>query len=53
MTLQVAMEYSASSSAVLLRLRTDNFLKRGADVSWLSAFPAEAEVRRVTACNVV
>ena len=41
--LEIAMEYSASSRAVLLRLRTDNFLKRGADVSWLSAFPAESE----------
>ena len=41
--LAVAMQYSASTSAVLLRLRTDNFLMRGADITFLSAFPGERE----------
>jgi len=29
---------------VLLRLRTSTFMQRGADLSFLSAFPGEAEV---------
>jgi len=42
--LSVAMAYCASQrSAVLMRLVTDNFFNRGPDISFLSAFPAEAE----------
>ena len=42
--LAMAVRYSYSANAVLLRLRTDNFLQRGADLSWCSAFPREAEL---------
>lgn len=42
--LKIAMTYSASPNAVLLRLRTKNFMTRGADISFLSAFPGESEV---------
>ena len=41
--LNVAIQYSASSASVLLRLRTTSFMARGADISFLSAFPAESE----------
>ena len=41
--LSVAMRYSASVRAVLLRLITDSFYERGPDISFLSAFPGEAE----------
>ena len=34
----------ARSSSVLLKLETSSFMQRGADVSFLSAFPAEAEI---------
>ena len=37
------MQYSASPKAVLLRLRTKNFMTRGPDISFLSAFPGEDE----------
>ena len=42
--LKVAVQYSASGHAVILRLRTQGFMDRGADISFLSAFPGEAEV---------
>ena len=42
--LGVALKYPASSAAVLLRLRTSSFMQRGADLSYLSAFPAEREI---------
>ena len=45
--LSVALRYSASrtmtSDHVLLRLITDSFYDRGPNVSFLSAFPNEAE----------
>jgi hypothetical protein len=41
--LKTAVKYSASRDAVLLRLRTSNFLMRGADITYLSAFPGERE----------
>jgi hypothetical protein len=41
--LKVAMEYSASEHSLLLRLRTHNFMVRGPNISFLSAFPAEDE----------
>ena len=37
------MEYSASPRAVLLRLRTEDFMTLGPDISYLSAFPGEDE----------
>ena len=40
---QVAMRYSASPQAVILRLRTEDFMTRGPDISFLSAFPGEDE----------
>jgi hypothetical protein len=43
-SLEVAIKYSASSSSVLLKLTTSSFMQRGADLSFLSAFPDEAEV---------
>ena len=44
-SLSVALCYSASTNAaVLLRLLTTSFMQRGADLSYLSAFPDEAEV---------
>jgi hypothetical protein len=42
--LSVAVRYSASRSSVLLRMVTKSFIERGADISYLSAFPCEAEV---------
>jgi hypothetical protein len=41
--LKVAMEYSASAKAVLLRIRTKNFMQRAPEISYLSAFPNEKE----------
>ena len=37
------MRYSLSAESVLLRIHTDSFIKCGADISYLSAFPAEQE----------
>ena len=42
--LKVAVQYAASERSVLLSLRTTSFMQRGADLSFLSAFPGEAEV---------
>ena len=41
--LSVAVEYSLSSQALLFRIVTTSFMQRGADLTFLSAFPAEAE----------
>ena len=38
------MRYSASRKAVMLRLITESFYERGPDISFLSAFPSEAEI---------
>ena len=44
-SLEIAIKYSYwSDSSVLLKLTTSSFMQRGADLSFLSAFPAEAEV---------
>ena len=43
-SVEVALRYAASSSPTLLRLRISNFMQRGADVAFCSAFPAESEV---------
>ena len=43
--LGVALEYSAEgNTAVLLRIISQNFMVRGAQVSWLSAFAHEEEL---------
>ena len=42
--LKVAMEYSLSTSSVLLRIETEDYIKRGVGVRWLSTFPSEEEV---------
>jgi hypothetical protein len=42
-SLEVAMKYSASASALLLRIRTESFMVRAPDISFLSAFPEEKE----------
>ena len=46
--LAVALEYSLSSSehteCLLLKLRTESFMQRGADLDFLSCFPGEKEV---------
>lgn len=42
-SLEVAMKYSASASALLLRIKTESFMERGPDISFLSAFPEERE----------
>jgi hypothetical protein len=44
-SLVTAIKYSYwSDSSVLLKLTTSSFMQRGADLSFLSAFPGEAEV---------
>ena len=42
--LSVAVAYSMSSSSLLFKINTKSFMQRGADLSYLSAFPGEAEV---------
>ena len=42
-SIKIAMEYAASERSLLLRLHTKNFMVRGPDISFLSAFPAEEE----------
>ena len=42
--LAIAAHYGVSKGSLVLRLKVDNFMQFGADVQWLSAFPAEAEV---------
>ena len=39
--LKVAVQYSLSTSSVLLRIETEDFVRRGVPVRWLSAFPTE------------
>jgi hypothetical protein len=43
-SLAVAVQYSLSASSLILKVKTDSFMDRGADLSWVSAFPEEAEV---------
>jgi hypothetical protein len=42
--LKVALQYAASEHAVIMRLRTRGLTCRGADIAFLSCFPAESEV---------
>ena len=43
-SLAVAVQYSLSPSSLLFKISTKSFLQRGAELTFLSAFPAEAEV---------
>ena len=40
----MAVRYSMSARATLLKLRTSDFRSRGVDLRFVSAFPGEAEV---------
>ena len=42
-SLKVAMQYLASENSLLLRVITKNFMVRGPEISFLSAFPEEQE----------
>jgi len=42
--MSVAVHYGLSEGSLLFLLKVDNFMQYGADLQWLSAFPAEAEV---------
>ena len=41
--LEVAVGYALLPHSLLFKIRTPTFMQRGADISFLSAFPAEAE----------
>ena len=41
--LEVALKYSVAEQSILLRLHTTSSMERGADLTYLSAFPGEAE----------
>ena len=41
--LKVALEYASSASSLVLKVNTSNFMNRGVDISWCSAFPGEEE----------
>ena len=40
---QMALQYAASSRGLIFKVRTDNFMGRGASIAFLSSFPAEQE----------
>ena len=42
-SLEVAVRYGLSASTLLFRLSTESFMDRGADLTYLSAFPDEVE----------
>jgi len=42
--LRVAVKYAASAESLLFEIETASFMERGADLSFLSAFPAEREL---------
>ena len=47
--LNVAVDYAVRGSkaaSLILKLRTPSFMQRGADISFLSAFPSEKELVR-------
>jgi len=41
--LSIALRYGLSASSLLFKIHTTSFMTRGADISFLSAFPAECE----------
>jgi hypothetical protein len=42
--IETAVSYSISSESLIFRIVTKNKLQRGAELQWLSAFPAEKEI---------
>ena len=44
--LSVALKYGLSKDSLIFRIITKNQIERGADLSWVSAFPNESEVTR-------
>ena len=42
--LAVALQYSTSQASLLFKIKTKSFMQRGADLSYLSAFPGEREL---------
>jgi hypothetical protein len=42
--IMTAVAYSISTESLLFKIETKNALQRGADLQWLSVFPAEAEI---------
>jgi len=42
--LKVALQYAEAQHSLLLKLKTDSFMGRGASIQFLSCFPGEAEV---------
>ena len=40
----IALAYGQSANALLFKIVATSFMNRGADVSWLSAFPEEREI---------
>ena len=43
-SLTIAAEYGKSANSLLFKIKVVNALQHGADLKWLSAFPAEGEV---------
>ena len=43
-SLEVALRYTASETALLFKIRTDNFRQRGGSIKFLSCFPNESEI---------
>jgi hypothetical protein len=42
--IKTAVDYSTSTDSLIFKIVTKNKLQRGAELEWLSAFPAEAEI---------
>jgi hypothetical protein len=42
--IETAATYSISRESLIFKIVTKNKLQRGADLQWVSAFPAEAEI---------
>ena len=43
-SLAIAAQYGKSADSLLFKITVTNALQHGADLQWLSAFPAEGEV---------
>ena len=50
--LSVAVRYGMSRGSMLFLIKVDNFLQYGAELTWLSAFPSEAEVCACDSCSL-
>merc|ERR1719198_873513 len=42
--LGVAVQYSISTESLLFKIKTKSFMQRGADLTYISAFPGESEL---------